>query len=69
MPAPSPSPHNDEKLFDVDVMTETWDMSNASYRAILEKQRAIEEERAKERAEKHKKRGVWRKIVDTLVPA
>jgi hypothetical protein len=67
MPTTEPKPQSEE--FDPDLMNETWDLSNDVYKAILEQQRALEQQRELVRAEELKKRGVWRKIVDTLVPS
>jgi hypothetical protein len=54
---------------DVTTILESWDMSNSSYPALLEKQRKLEEDREKEKEKLKTKRGVWRIIRDTLVPA
>lgn len=51
------------------VILETWDMSNSIYHEILENQRRIEEERQRQRDQERKRRGMWRRIVDTFVPA
>jgi hypothetical protein len=68
MPRTEPKQFPQEE-FDPELMNETWDLSNDIYKEILEQQRAVEELRATERDEELKKRGVWRKIMDTLVPA
>ncbi len=54
---------------DVAVILESWDMSNDSYPALLEKQRRLEADREMIKNELKTKRGMWRKIRDTLVPA
>lgn len=58
-----------EEEFSVLTMNETWDMSNAEYSEILERQRRIEVLRARCREQQRQQRGLWRKIVDAIAPA
>jgi hypothetical protein len=60
---------SDPSEFNASVMNETWDMSNELHLELLEKQRRFEEERALERKRIRQQRGIWRKIVDSIVPA
>lgn len=67
MPEPRASVPDQE--FSAALMNETWDMSNAQYRDLLEEMRKKEEVRAAKREEQKRRRGVWQRIKDMLVPA